>query len=98
MANKEQITVADTNIERSMTNVFQSKNAEPNRVLGGDEALQVFVHQENVNFGLTKAKNKALLRKIDLTMMPVSLASAAHDAEVEPASCLLGICYGFPRQ
>lgn len=87
MANKEQITVADTNIEKRMTNVFQRKNAKTNRVLGGDDALQVFVNQENVNFGLTKATSKALLRKIDLTMMPVSLVSAVHDAEVEPTSC-----------
>ena len=87
MANKEQITAADTNIERRRTNVFQGKIAQADWVLGADDALQVFVNQENVNFGLTKARNKALLRNIDLMMMPVSPAFAVLGAEVEPASC-----------
>ena len=83
MANKEQITVADTGIDRRRTSVFKKESTETNQSLGGDDALQVFVNHDQVNFVLTEATNKTLLRKIDLMLMPVSLVSVLHDAEVE---------------
>ena len=43
--------------------------------------------RENAQINRVLGGDDALLDKIDLRMMPVSLASAVHDAEVELASC-----------